>query len=108
MANIWSSSRRGGKASAYELGDLLPSGVNFCFAAPSLKTIGALGDVVRGVADAECVRSACTGVRVDGASEGYAAGLEPGSDGGGASGAATEADMIRLVGYSTTAAVSLR
>ena len=70
--------------------------------------MGALGDVVRGVADAECVRSAWTGVRVDGASDGYGAGLEPGSDGGGASGAATEADMTKVVScrYRTTAEVS--
>ena len=82
------------KDSAYELGERLPSGVSFCFAAPSLRTIGALGDEVRGVADAECVRSAWTGVCVEGASD-MGAGDDP-PDGGGASGVATDAIAWRL------------
>ena len=57
------------KDSTYEFGDLFPSGVTFCLAVPSLKTIGALGDEVRGVADTEVVRSAWTGVCVDEVSE---------------------------------------
>lgn len=33
----------------YDSGDRLPSGVIFCFAAPSPRTIGAFGELVRGV-----------------------------------------------------------
>ena len=57
------------RMTTYELGERFPSGVTFCFAAPSLIITGALGDVVRGVADAELC-SACAGVCVEGASVG--------------------------------------
>lgn len=50
----------------YEFGDARFSGVILCFAAPSLSTTGALGDVVRGVTLAD-PRSAGTGVRLEGA-----------------------------------------
>ena len=53
----------------HELGERFPSGVTFCFAALSLSTTGALGDVVWGVANAE-FRSACTGICVEGVSVG--------------------------------------
>lgn len=53
----------------YELGERFPSGVTFCFAAPSLSTSGALGDVVREVAEADLL-SAWAGVWVEGASVG--------------------------------------
>lgn len=53
----------------HELGERLPSGVIFCFAAPSLSTIGALGDVVRDVADADLL-SVCAGVCIEGANVG--------------------------------------
>ena len=80
------------------MGERFPSGVAFCFAAASLSTIGALGDVVREVADAD-LRSAEAGVCVEGARVGKLDwGLEPGSDVGGASGAATAVDMAKVVG----------
>ena len=53
----------------YELGERFPSGVTFCFAAPSLSTTGALGEVVRDVAEAD-LRSICAGICVEGASVG--------------------------------------
>ena len=89
------------RKTTYELGERFPSGVAFCLAAASLRTTGALGDVVREVADAD-LRSAEAGVCVVGARVGKLDwGLEPGSDGGGASGAATDAtavDMAKIVG----------
>ena len=88
------------RKTTYELGERFPSGVFFCFAAASLSTTGALGDVVREVADAD-LRSVEAGVCVEGASVGKLDwGLEPGSDEGGASGAATDAtavDMAKIV-----------
>ena len=94
----WVESNR---KTTYELGERFPSGVAFCFAAASLSTTGALGDVVREVADAD-LRSAEAGVCVEGARVGKLDwGLEPGSDVGGASGAATDAtavDMAKVVG----------
>lgn len=82
-----------------ELGERFPSGVAFCFAATSLSTTGALGDVVREAADAD-LRSA-EAVCVEGARIGKLDwGLEPGSDEGGASGAETDAtavDMSKVV-----------
>ncbi len=53
----------------YELGERFPSGVIFCFAVPSLSTTGALGDVIREVAEADLL-SAWPGVCVEGASVG--------------------------------------
>ena len=47
----------GKNETTYELGDRFPSGVCFCFAAFSPSTTGALGDVVREVAEAD-LRSA--------------------------------------------------
>ena len=40
---------RVGRGKTYDIGERLPSGVSFCFAAPSLKITGALGESVRGV-----------------------------------------------------------
>ena len=78
------------------MGERFPSGVAFCFAAASLSTTGALGDVVREVADAD-LRSAEAGVCVVGARVGKVDwGLEPGSDEGGASGAATDATAVDI------------
>ena len=61
VAVEWWSERgreRGGKnETTYELGERFPSGVSFCFAAFSPSTTGALGDVVREVAEAD-LRSA--------------------------------------------------
>ena len=89
------------RKTTYELGERFPSEVAFCFAAASLSTTGALGDVVREVADAD-LRSAGAAVCVEGARVGKLDwGLEPASDGGGASGAATDAtavDMVKVVG----------
>ena len=53
----------------HEFGERLPSGVIFCLAALSLSTTGALGEVVREVADADLL-SVCAGGCVDGASVG--------------------------------------
>ena len=53
------------RKTTYELGERFPSGVAFCFGAASLSTTGALGDVVREVADAD-FRSADAGVCVEG------------------------------------------
>ena len=84
------------RKTTYELGERFPSGVAFCFAAASLSTTGALGDVVREVADVD-LRSAEAGVCVEGARVGKLEwGLEPGSDGGGASGAATDATAVDM------------
>ena len=89
------------KDRTYEFGERFPSGVAFCFAATSLSTTGALGDVVRDVADAD-LRSVGAGVCVEGARVGKLDwGLEPGSDEGGGSGAETDAtavDMSKVVG----------
>lgn len=55
------------RKTTYEFGERFPSGVYFCFAAASLSTTGALGDVVREVADADlCSAEAgvCVGARV--------------------------------------------
>ena len=69
----------GKNETTYELGDRFPSGVSFCFAAFSPSTTGALGDVVREVAEAD-LRSAWTSVCVEGASVGKEdEGLESGS-----------------------------
>ena len=77
----------------YALGERFPSGVNFFFATPSLTTIGALGELVR-CATEDPFRSDCDVVCVVGARVGYVdPGLESGSDGGGAKGAATAVDM---------------
>ena len=70
----------GRNETTYELGERFPSGVSFCFAAFSPSTTGALGDVVREVAEAD-LRSAWTSVCVEGASVGKEEeGLESGSD----------------------------
>ena len=76
----WSERGESGKnETTYELGDRFPSGVSFCFAAFSPSTTGALGDVVREVAEAD-LRSAWTSVCVEGASVGKEdEGLESGS-----------------------------
>ena len=84
------------RKTTYELGERFPSGGAFCFAAASLSTTGALGDVVREVADAD-LRSDEAGVCVEGARVGKLDwGLEPGSDEGGASGAATDATAVDI------------
>lgn len=101
VAAAWCRLVKQTRKTTYELGERFPSGVTFCFAATSLNTTGALGDVVREVADAD-LRSAEAGVCVAGARVGKVDwGLEPGSDGGGAGGAATDAtavDMAKIVG----------
>ena len=100
VATAWCRLVKQTRKTTYELGERFPSGVAFCFAAASLSTTGALGDVVREAADAD-LRSAEAGVCVVGARVGKLDwGLEPGSDGGGASGAGTDAtavDMAKVV-----------
>ena len=84
------------KKTTYEMGERFPSGVAFCLAAASLSTTGALGDVVRELADAD-LRSVEAGVWVEAARVGKVdLGLEPGSDGGGARGAATDATAVDM------------
>ena len=70
MADIGSEDEGKGNETTHELGERFPSGVTFCFAAASLSTTGALGEVVRDVADAD-LRSVCAGgAWVEGASVG--------------------------------------
>lgn len=101
VAAVWCRLVERKRKTTYELGERFPSGVALCFAATSLRITGALGDVVRDVADAD-LRSAEAGVCVEGASVGRLDwGLEPGSDEGGASGAATDTtavDMAKVLG----------
>lgn len=82
---------------AYVFGERFPSGVIFCFAAPSLRMTGALGDMVRGAAEVEFLSvwapGCAEGARLGKVDEG----LESGSDGGGASGAATDATAVDMV-----------
>ena len=100
VATAWCRLVKQTRKTTYELGERFPSGIAFCFAAASLSTTGALGDVVREAADAD-LRSAEAGVWGVGARVGKLDwGLEPGSDGGGASGAGTDAtavDMAKVV-----------